>query len=201
MFIKFVLPKFYSNKFHLKSTISQTFTINNILTGTAIFIILYAIFYVTQTITFNELKIIILPIFKSLTNLSRIIGFFSLIPFYLIYFFAEGLYFHQPRTCQKNERISIKDLIKIIAIKAGPYIALILLNYVPMFLFNFRVFPSFAGFIMEFVLGIVPLFIITICYSLWFFRETKNIGIGVVLNTLLFAWSSATIFPLSFSLF
>jgi dienelactone hydrolase len=195
---KFVLPKFTSIKFDLKSTIVQTLTIKNIVTATGIFIMLYTIVYVAQSITFNELKIIILPIFKSLTNPSRVIGFFSLIPFYLIYFFVEGVYFHQFRISQKGSSSSIKDLIKIITIKAGPYITLILVNYVPMFLFNIRVFPSFAGFIMEFVLGIIPLFIITICYSWWFFRETNNIGIGVFLNTLLFAWSSAAIFPLSF---
>ncbi len=192
---KFLLPRFTSTKLDLKSTIVKTLKIKNVLIATMIWGVLYLIVFITQSITFNELKIIVLPLFKSLMNPSRVLGFFSLIPFYLAYFFVEGLYFYQYRIPKEN---SLVDFVKIVTIKVAPYIALIIVNYLPMFLFNFRVFPSFAGFIMEFVLGIIPLFIITISYSWWFFKKTNNFGVGVVLNTLLFAWSSAAIFPLSF---
>ncbi len=192
---KFLMPKVVSIKFDLRSSIVETLTIKNIATGIGIFIVLYLMVYVAQGITFCEMKIIVLPLFKSLTNPSRVLGFFSFIPFYFAYFFVEGLYFHRYRVPKRN---SIEDSIRIITIKVAPYVALVLTNYLPMFLFSFRVFPSFAGFIMEFVLGIIPLFMITISYSWWFFRKTNNFGVGVVLNALLFAWSSAAIFPLSF---
>jgi hypothetical protein len=181
-------------KLDLKSTIFKTLTTKNILAATTIFAILYLMVFAAQSITFNELKIIVLPLFKSLTNPARVLGFFSLTPFYFAYFLVEGLYFHQYRVPTEK---AILDFAKIVTIKAGPYIALILINYLPMFLFNLRVFPSFVGFIMEFILGIIPLFIITISFSWWLYRKTNNIGVGVILNTLLFAWSSAAIFPLS----
>ncbi len=192
---KFFLPKFASVKFDLKASIGEILTLKNIATGIGIFIVLYLMVYISQGITFCELKIIVLPLFKSLTNPSRVLGFFSFIPFYFAYFFVEGFYFYRYRVPKEN---SIEDYVKVVSIRVAPYIALILVNYLPMFLLNFRVFPSFMGFVMEFVLGIVPLFIITVSYSWWFFRKTNSFGAGVVLNTLLFAWSSAAIFPLSF---
>ena len=188
------LTRFSPIKFDLKSTIAKTLKKKNIFAATIIFTVLYLMVFIAQSITFNELKIIVLPLFKSLTNPVRVLAFFCLIPFYFAYFLVEGLYFYQYRVPEEN---SIADFFKIVTIKVAPYIALIILNYLPMFLFNFRTLPSFAGFIMEFLLGIIPLFIITISFSWWFFRKTNNLGTGVILNTLLFAWSSAAIFPFS----
>jgi len=192
---RFLLTKFSSIKFDLKSIIIKTLATKNVLNAIIIFAVLYLMVFVAQRITFNELKIMVIPLFKSLMTPSRILGFFSFIPFYFAYFLVEGLYFYHYRVPKEN---SIVDFVQIVTIKVAPYVALILVNYLPMFLFNFRAFPSFAGFIMEFVLGIIPLFIVTICSSWWFFRKTNNFGTGVVLNTLLFAWSSAAIFPFSF---
>lgn len=191
---RFVLTKFASIRFDLKFSLAQTLTMKNVLTAMIIFLVLYLVLFIAQSLTFNELKIIVLPVFKSLINPTRVLGFFTLIPFYFGYFFVESLYFFHYRI--PGEKL-IVDFVKIVTIKVAPYVALIFVNYLPMFLFNFRVFPSFAGFIMEFVLGIIPLFMITISYSWWFFRKGNNFGASIVLNTLLFAWSSAAIFPLS----
>jgi dienelactone hydrolase len=192
---KFLLPRFAYTKFNLKSSIMETLKIRNFITASVIFAILYIMVFIAQGITFCEQKIIVLPLFKSITNPSRVFGFISLIPFYFTYFLVEGVYFYRYRIAKDN---SLLDFLRVVTIKVAPYIILILVNYLPMFLFNFRLFPSFFGFIMEFVLGIIPLFIITISFSWWFFRKTKSIGVGIIFNTLLFAWSSAAIFPLSF---
>ncbi|MFW6117010.1 MAG: hypothetical protein ACOC6G_00310, partial [Thermoproteota archaeon] len=69
-------------------------------------------------------------------------------------------------------------------------------NYLPMFLFHIRVFPSFMGFIMEFIVGLIPLFLISTLYSWWFYQKTHHLTLGTTLNALIFAWTSAAIFPI-----
>ena len=192
---KKLLPKTNSNIIDIKSTLTKSFTIKNLLTATTIFLILYSIVHITQTIFLTDLRITTIPIFTALNNPKRVLALFTFIPFYLIYFFVEGLYFHKLHQPQTDSQT--KDLIKTITIRTAPYLILILLNYVPMFLFDIRTFPSFIGFIMEFILGIIPLFIITITYSWWFYKKTNNLIVGTILNTLLFAWTSAAIFPIS----
>jgi len=76
-----------------------------------------------------------------------------------------------------------------------PYVALIAMNYLPMFLGNYRVFPAFLGFIIEFLLGLLPLFVITTLYSWWFLHKTRNFTMGITVNAVLFAWISAATFP------
>lgn len=192
---KKLLPKNTSNIIDIKSALTKSFNIKNLLTATTIFLILYSLVHLTQTIFLTDLRIVTIPLFGALNNPKRILALFTFIPFYLIYFFVEGVYFHKLR--QHNTGNQTKDLIKTITIRTAPYLILIILNYVPMFLFDIRIFPSFIGFIMEFILGIIPLFIITITYSWWFYKKTNNLIVGTILNTLLFAWTSAAIFPIS----
>ena len=192
---KKLLPKTNSNTIDIKSALTKSFNIKNLLTATTIFLILYSLVHLTQTIFLTDLRIVTIPLFGALNNPKRVLALFTFIPFYLIYFFVEGVYFHKLR--QHNTGSQTKDLIKTITIRTAPYLILIILNYVPMFLFDIRIFPSFIGFIMEFILGIIPLFIITITYSWWFHKKTNNLLVGTILNTLLFAWTSAAIFPIS----
>ena len=191
-----ILPKYMAIKVNLKCTLTQSFTKTNIIFATAIFLLLYSIVGISEIIFLTDLRIIIVPLFKSLATSKRILAFFTFIPFYLTYFFVEGLYLYKLRTPSTKSN-QIKNLIKAIIIRTAPYLALVALHYLPMFLFNIRIFPSFVGFIMEFILGIIPLFLITIIYSWWFYNKTKNLTMGTVINTLLFAWVSAAIFPIS----
>jgi dienelactone hydrolase len=191
-----VLPKHMAIKVNLKCTLTQSFNKTNIIIATAIFLLLYSIVGISEIIFLTDLRIIIIPLFKSLATSKRILAFFTFLPFYLTYFFVEGLYLHKLRTPSTKSN-QIKDLIKAITIRTAPYLALVALHYLPMFLFNIRIFPSFLGFIMEFILGIIPLFLISIIYSWWFYKKTKNLTMGTVINTLLFAWVSAAIFPIS----
>jgi hypothetical protein len=89
------------------------------------------------------------------------------------------------------------DLLKVVGIRLVPYLVLIFLNYFPMVLIGIRVFPGFVGFIVEFILAMIPLFTITIIYSWWFYQKTNNLGVGMFLNMLIFTWTSAAIFPIS----
>ncbi|MDQ1279722.1 MAG: hypothetical protein QG670_984 [Thermoproteota archaeon] len=161
---------------------------------------LFFIVYVTETIFTFNLRIFVIPVFNILSPLSRAGMFLLLIPFYLIYFLAEGLYLHEFHdwSGDKYGLVSqVRSISKAVCVRICPYVGLVCINYLPLFLLNLRVFPVFLGFLMEFFWGIVPLFIVSVALSWWMYRSTSSIGIGAILNALLFAWSSAGIFPLS----
>jgi hypothetical protein len=88
--------------------------------------------------------------------------------------------------------------LKAVGIRVVPYLVLIFLNYLPMLILGIKVFPGFVGFIVEFILAMIPLFTLTVIYSWFFYQKTNNIGVGMVFNALIFAWVSAAIFPISF---
>jgi hypothetical protein len=69
------------------------------------------------------------------------------------------------------------------------------LNFLPKIIFNYWILPSFAGFLIEFLWLMVPIFIITTFCNLYFYKRTSNFGLGAIFNTLLLAWIAATVFP------
>jgi len=120
------------------------------------------------------------------------------VPFFLTYFFVEGLYLHEFRKLsnqRRRSRLELSAMGKAIAMKVSPYVAVLCVNYVPMFLLDFRIFPVFVGFLMEFLWGVIALFTISTACSWWFYRCTSAVGTGAIFNALLFAWSAASIFP------
>ena len=135
----------------------------------------------------------IIPLFRTLT-FRRLSVFPTFIPFFGVYFIAEGLYFHQLRI-QKADEPGFKSLIRTIALKVAPYFWLIIIQYGVMIIFERRVFTGMIGFLIEFLWAIIPIFMITIAHSWWFHRITRRIGMGVVFNTLLLSWISAGLFP------
>ncbi|MEM2089205.1 MAG: hypothetical protein QXF52_11175, partial [Thermoproteota archaeon] len=84
---------------------------------------------------------------------------------------------------------------RTIGIKIAPYILVMGMQYIPMFLFEIKPLTSFLGFLIEFLPLITVLFIISTACSWWLHRVTSSIGTGTVFNALLFAWVSAGVFP------
>ena len=80
-------------------------------------------------------------------------------------------------------------------VKVSPYLALILLQYLPMFLTGVATLPGFIGFFVEFLWIIIPLIAFAIFVSWYLYRYTGRIWVGAILNTLFFAWISAGLFP------
>ena len=78
-----------------------------------------------------------------------------------------------------------------------PFVAVILLQYGSMYLLDVRLLPGFLGFFVEFLWAIVPLFVITTAASWWFNRLTGKVGMGVLFNSLIISWVSASLFPFS----
>ena len=199
LLILFVLPKFSNVKLNLRSAISETLTPLHVMAALGVFVLLYSMIYLMETLFATNLRLFIIPVFNDLRPIIRILMFVMFVPFFIIYFFVEGIYFHELHnwSAQKPGLISEALAIgKAIGIKVCPYILLICIQYGPMFSLNIRLLPSSIGFLIIFFWGIIPMFIISMAYSWWFYRETSTIGIGAILNSLLFAWSAAATFPL-----
>lgn len=197
--ILFLLPRISTVELDLKSVISKSFDLYQTMAAAVLFILLYILVYTTQTLSLIDVRIFVIPIFNDLIPAARILAFFLLMPFFLVYFFAEGLYLHELHSSPSRGqqfRQEILAMSKAIGLKIAPYVLVICVQYVPMFLLDLRPFPGFTGFIVEFFWGFVPTFIITTACSWWLYRCTSKVGPGAIFNALLFAWSAAAIFPL-----
>jgi len=191
-------PRLSETKIKPGHTVIGNFERNECLIVIILFILLLTVASLLD-LTLNINLRIFAPIFQSLTSARRILAFFSFLPFFTIYFLAEGLYFHELHS-QKSQKSSYRtdtcDLVKLVFSKVSPFLVVIGLQYVPKVLFNIWLLPSLIGFIAEFLWLIVLIFIITTVFSWWFHRITKRTGIGVIFNTLMLAWISAVVFPL-----
>jgi len=160
--------------------------------GIIIAIILYAYAYASVALFGEKLRFIV-PIFPPLmASRAQILPLFM--PFYLIYFAVEGLFLHVYRERQMAGSAA-GSLMRTIMLKLAPYLAILTVQYLPMFAANYRLLPSYIGFFIEFIWVIVPLLLISTFISWWLYRYTGRIWAGIVLNTLLFAWASAGLFP------
>jgi len=185
-------------KIGLKETLRETIGKKEIVAGLTLFLFLFIIASLLESV-FNVNLRIITPIFRALTDPRRIWAFLSFLPFFTAYFLAEGLYLHDPyKPKQQQEQGRPADLHEYFSVvigKTAPFLTVICLQYLPAIVFGFWVFPSFSGFIFEFLWLIVPIFIITTTSSWWFYRKTRRIGLGALFNTLTMAWVAAAVFP------
>ncbi len=156
-----------------------------------IFLFIYLVVWLGEAIFGMNLTVIV-PIFRRFASLRRFAVFPTFIPFYLPYFLVEGLYLHQFRTGSNQ---NVRDFAEALGLKVSPYLALLLLQYGGMYLLGFRLLSGFVAFFVEFIWAVVPLLVISIVLSWWLNRLTSRIGTAMVLNTLLFSWISATLFP------
>jgi pimeloyl-ACP methyl ester carboxylesterase len=191
------LPRFSEVKIGFKAVLVETFSGNHVFIATVLLLLMFAVVNLLQGVINVNLRIVS-PLFRSLTSVRRILAFFEFLPFFLVYFLVEGLYFYELRgwAWQKQGFVSgLLDCGKVVLGKVVPFVAVICMQYVPIVLFNLWVLPSFVGFLVEFLWLIAPIFIITtICYW-WFYRNTKSVWLGALFNALMMAWVASTTFP------
>jgi dienelactone hydrolase len=169
-----------------------SFRVRDAALGVVIATILYALAHALVAMFGEKLRFIV-PIFPPLiANRAQILPLF--IPFYLIYFAVESLYLHVYRERQMAGSAA-GNLMRTILLKLTPYLAILTVQYLPMYVANYRLLPSSIGFFIEFIWAILPLLLISTFTSWWLYRYTGRIWAGIVLNTLLFAWASAGLFP------
>jgi dienelactone hydrolase len=191
------LPKFSKVKIKLNAAIVKAFDRKHLVIALVLFILMFAVVNLLQAL-FNFNLRIVSPIFRGLTSARRTFAFFSFLPFFLVYFLVEGLYLHELRGWPLQKQGLLSELLsgsKVVLGKVAPLVAVICLQYVPMVLFNVRIFPSYAGFLVEFLWLIIPIFIITTTCSWWLYRNTKSVWSGAAFNALMMAWAASTVFP------
>lgn len=136
---------------------------------------------------------LIVPILPVLNNLRAPI-FPLYIPFFLAYFTVEGFYLHIYRGRQYAGK-QASNLIRTASLKLAPYLLLLAIQYGIMFATGNRFIPGFAGFFIEFIWAIVPMFIFSTGISWGMYKFTGRIGAGIVLNSIVFAWICTGLFP------
>ena len=196
LLLLFVLPKFSNVKLKISLIIEESFTRRGVTAPVALFLLLYLIVYLMELLLDVNLWIFV-PVFRVLHPTTRIPVFFIFIPFFLVFFFVEGMYFYTlRRTSEKTGFLSQAfAMSKIIGIKIAPYLAIMCIQYIPMFTLEVKILPSSLGFLIEFLPLLTVQFTISTICSWWFHRMTSSIGTGAIFNTLLFAWISAGAFP------
>jgi dienelactone hydrolase len=176
----------------IKEVLKGSFKAWDLVLSAAVFVILYSLAWSCEALFTEKLKVIV-PLFGSL-SLDRLKVLPLFIPFYLVYFTAEGLYL-QVYGDRQTAGSMAGNLMRVSGLKMAPYLGLLLVQYIPMFASNFRLIPGFIGFFVEFLWAILPLFLVSTFSSWWLYRLTGRIGFGAIFNSLLFAWVSAGLFP------
>lgn len=196
LFTLFVLPKVSGIKLRMGTLISKSFTWQGVLIAIGLFVFLYFVIFLIDISLSMKLWIFV-PIFRAFHSIRRFIAFFMFTPFFLVFFFVEGIYLHILRRQRREEGLILKALAmgKTIGIKVAPYLAVMGVQYVPMFLMEVKLLPSFFGFLIEFFPLMTLQFAISAACSWWFHRITSKIGTGAIFNALLFSWISACTFP------
>lgn len=143
---------------------------------------------------------LVVPLIQTSGQLGRYLAFVSFVPFSLFFFFVEGLVIHRiredPQDPSKDNVGPFSSWLLALAVKNIPYIALLLLFYIPLFALGFSVVPGQLGFFVEFLVLVVPIFLISTTYSWWLYRQSGRVGAGAVVNGLLVAWLASALFPL-----
>ena len=189
--------RFSDSEVNLKAAITQAFDVQGLVAAVLIFATLYSLAAFVSAFMVIDLGVIV-PFFRALVPTTRIPVFLMFIPFFFAYFTVEGLYLHELRQPSWRKSVflaSLLDLTKTIGVKVAPYLAVLLLQYAPFVLFGSRILPDFTGLLLEFLWLLTPVFVISTTISWWLYRTTSRIGTGAILNSLIFAWIAAGLFP------
>ena len=161
----------------------------------------FAFLFATATILSTLLNFsfrIIANILSNLSSARRVLAFAAFLPFFIPYFISEGLYLHkfaQPMPNEQSIRNETRNVAGKVFGKTAPFIALLSLHYIVRIMFGIWILPSFAGFLLEFLWLILPIFAITTVFSSMFYKRTENIFPGALFNSLLMAWVASVVFP------
>ena len=193
LLVLLVTPRF-SIKLSVRRILRESFTLRSVLAAFGMFLLLYSASFLMGLLRVRLW--VFVPVFKPL-NASRILLMPIFIPFFLLFFLSEGLYLHVIRGQRNGTGLlsPFLDMLETVTIAIIPYVSIMVAQYAPMFLFEFKLFSSTVGFMIEFLpLLTLQLAVAAFC-SWWFHRVSSSIGAGAVFNTLMLAWVSASIFP------
>ncbi len=191
LLLRFLNGKNFQKNFFSRDFLSSVFNRKDIILAVILFTILYLVTSILEYYS-NMSPRFFVPILSTLTVRNRILVFPTYLPFFIIHFLVDGFFLFNVKRIGRSYYL---DLLNVVGIKLIPYFIVVGSQNLGMFLFNVRLFPGFLGFMLEFMLGVIPILAITSISSWWFHKESGRIGIGVIFNSLLTAWIASSLFP------
>ena len=161
------------------------------------FLLMVIIDLIIEQIPGMSMKIIV-PLFSEFTGI-RALMFLVLIPFMFLYFVVDGFIstgIYEKKLENNERKRKIWVAVKITGLKLLPLILILLLQYFPMLILGSQLFTGFLGFSMQFIIILLPLFLIYSIATLWFYEKTQSIETGALFNACLFAWTLSTLLPI-----
>jgi dienelactone hydrolase len=162
------------------------------------FLILVIIDLIVEQIPGISMKLIV-PLFNNFSWL-RMGMLLILLPFMFLFFSVDGIFISGIYRAKLKERtVSARILAttKIVGIKIIPLVLVLLIQYIPLILFDFKILSGFLGFSMQFIIMLLPLFIVYTIITTWLYDRTGTLESGALLNAFLFAWTLATLLPIN----
>ncbi len=139
------------------------------------------------------------PLYSNLT-IQRFWMFLILLPFIFVYFAIDGIIvtgtFNSLRKSDSS-RTEIGAFSKVVGVKILPFVLVLIIQYLPLFAFEFKILTGFLGFSMQFIIMLVPLFVIFTLVETLFYKITKDILPGALLNSFLLSWTLSILLPLA----
>ena len=126
---------------------------------------------------------LMVPIMRFLT-LRRSQTFMMYLPFMFVHFYSESVWFREEVSNLKGFAVS----------KLGLFTGIIVIQYGGFYLFDKILLRGYIGFIIEFLVAIVPMLLISLLITHWSQRNNR-LGISLILNTLILSWIAAGLFP------
>ena len=169
------------SKYWKKLTLPKI-TLNEIGYAASVFVLAY-VFCTGLEVVFGFGFRMLVPIMRPL-SIRRSIAFFSYLLFMLVHFYSEATWF----------RGKASNLMGLAVSKLGLFAGLLFVQYGGFFLLDTVFVSGFIGFILEFLMAIVPLLLISV-FITWWSAKKGRLGYSIVLNALLLSWIAAGLFP------
>ena len=136
--------------------------------GFSLFLFMLFFTFLLELMPGVSLKLIV-PLFSNFTSL-RFLIFLIIVPFALPYTVIDNLIITRIYKTKRELTQSNKFLtgIQIYLIKMLPFLLTLILQYVPLLIFNFKLLGGFIGFSMQFIIMLIPLFGIYTTYTILF---------------------------------
>jgi len=162
------------------------------------FLIMFCLDLIIEQIPGISMKLMV-PLFSEFTGM-RALMFLVLVPFMFIYFVMDGFIsvgIYEKRLKSRDRNAKLWSATQVTGLKLLPLILVLLIQYVPMLISGFQLFTGFLGFSMQFIIMLLPLFLIYSVATLWFYEKTRTIESGALFNALMFAWTLSILLPIN----
>ncbi len=139
------------------------------------------------------------PLYSNFT-IQRFWMFLILLPFISVFFVIDGIIVTGTfnSLCKdRSFRTKLGATAKVVGIKILPFVLVLIIQYLPLFAFEFKILTGFLGFSMQFIIMLVPLFVVFTLIEIWFYDVTNDMLSGVLLNSILLSWTLSILLPLA----